>query len=61
VVPALRRDNYVSPGMVGWAANPEYVAHPHKRTVVLDASHWLNHEKKAEIMAEMDGFFAGLP
>ena len=35
-------------------------AHAHKRTVVLDATHWVNHEKKEELMQEMDRFFGEL-
>ena len=46
--------------MFGHASNKEYVAHTNKRTVIFDATHWVNHEKKTECMAEMDSFFAGL-
>lgn len=65
LVPTLQlfgsRDNYINPGMFGHAANAEYIAHPYKRTVLFDATHWLNHEKKDEIMHEIDTFVAGLP
>ena len=54
------RDNYINPSMFGHASNKEYVAHTNKRTVIFDATHWVNHEKKTECMAEMDSFFAGL-
>eukprot|EP00928_Gymnodinium_smaydae_P030705 TRINITY_DN22759_c0_g1_i1.p1 TRINITY_DN22759_c0_g1~~TRINITY_DN22759_c0_g1_i1.p1 ORF type:complete len:369 (-),score=39.48 TRINITY_DN22759_c0_g1_i1:165-1244(-) len=64
-VPTLQlfgsRDAYINPSMFGHSANAEYVAHPYKRTVVYDATHWLNHEKKREIMQEMDSFIAGFP
>lgn len=64
-VPTLQlfgsRDYYINPGMYGHSMNKEYIAHPYKRTVIYDASHWLNHEKKHEIMHEMDDFIAGLP
>lgn len=64
-VPTLQlmgsRDIYVSPGMFGHSTSDMYVSHPYKRTVIYDASHWLNHEKKTEIMSEMDRFFAGMP
>ena len=64
-VPTLQlygsRDHYINPGMYGHSMNAEYIAHPYKRTVLYDATHWLNHEKKHEIMQEMDVFMAGLP
>ena len=59
-VPTLQlfggRDIYVAPGMYGFASLPQYVSNPLQRTVIFDATHWLNHEKKAEIMEEIDGF-----
>ncbi|CAE7193355.1 yfhM [Symbiodinium necroappetens] len=65
IVPTLQLfgsdDIYVSPGMAGWSADSMYVAHPSKRTVVYDASHWLLHEKTAEILQEMDAFIQSSP
>ncbi|CAE7316075.1 EPHX4, partial [Symbiodinium pilosum] len=65
VVPTLQLygsgDLYVSAGMVGWSMDSAYVSHPMKRTVIYDASHWLNIEKSAEIMQEVDAFMQRLP
>jgi pimeloyl-ACP methyl ester carboxylesterase len=63
-VPTLQllpgRDSYIDSGMHGFAGNPEYVAHPHSRTVVYDASHWVNHEKQTDLIAEIEAFIAPL-
>lgn len=65
LVPTLQlfgsRDHYINPGMYGHSMNAEYIAHPYKRTRIFDATHWLNHEKKEEIMQDIDSFVAGLP
>eukprot|EP00300_Choanocystis_sp_HF-7_P014930 c18881_g1_i2.p1 GENE.c18881_g1_i2~~c18881_g1_i2.p1 ORF type:complete len:345 (+),score=67.38 c18881_g1_i2:25-1059(+) len=53
-------DAFVDPATAVAALNAEYIAHPNKKLVLFQASHWLPKERPQECIREIDSFLSGL-